>query len=220
MNSKDNNVLFLFSFFFLPARGCDAAAKVKIIPCPENIIALDCEMVGVGKSRKNSLARCSIVDYFGNVLYDQYVKPRKKVTDYRTRWSGIKPADLAEGAIPFEVARSQIICILSNKIVVGHALNFDIKILKLCLPKQQIRDTSKFLPLRVKADVKSNTTPSLRCLAKALLCRDIQYPTHCSIEDSVAAMDLYRAVEEEWERSLKSVYFHDSFWPEWVATAT
>lgn len=195
--------------------------EVKILPRPENIVALDCEMVGVGKSKKGSLARCSIVDYNGNVLYDQYVKPRKKVTDYRTRWSGIKPGDLdTASAVPFEVARSHVLSILSDKIVVGHALNFDMKILKMRLPKSQLRDTSQFLPLRVKADIKDNMTPSLARLAKVLLCRDIQYPTHCSVEDCIAAIDLYRSVEEEWERPQKSVYFDDSFWPDWIDAET
>ena len=194
--------------------------EVKILPLPENIVALDCEMVGVGKSKKGCLARCSIVGYNGSILYDQYVKPRQKVTDYRTRWSGIKPGDLEVGAIPFEVARSQIVSILSNKIVVGHALGFDMKILKIFLPKNQLRDTSQFLPLRVKADIKNNRTPSLARLAKVLLCRDIQYPTHCSVEDCIAAMDLYKSVEDEWERPLKSVYFDDSFWPDWIGAAT
>jgi hypothetical protein len=49
-----------------------------------NIVAMDCEMVGVGASGKQSvLARCSIVDYDGNVLYDKNVRPVEKVTGKR-----------------------------------------------------------------------------------------------------------------------------------------
>lgn len=45
------------------------------------ILAMDCEMVGVGSSGKTSvLARCSIVDYDGNVVYDKHVRPVEKVT--------------------------------------------------------------------------------------------------------------------------------------------
>lgn len=45
------------------------------------ILAMDCEMVGVGASGKTSvLARCSIVDYDGNVVYDKHVRPVEKVT--------------------------------------------------------------------------------------------------------------------------------------------
>ena len=170
-------------------------------------------MVGVGKAKRSSLARCSIVDYFGKILYDRFVKPHRKVTDYRTRWSGIVPENL-ENAVPFEVARSQIVKILRNKIVVGHALHFDMKILKLRLSKDRLRDTSTYEPLRRRAEMMDKPTPSLRELSKALLCRDIQHPTHCSVEDSLAAMDLYRVVQEEWEKPQKSMYFHDSFWPD------
>lgn len=45
------------------------------------IVAMDCEMVGVGLSGKQSaLARCSIVDFNGEVLYDKHVRPAEKIT--------------------------------------------------------------------------------------------------------------------------------------------
>lgn len=45
------------------------------------VCAMDCEMVGVGLSGKASaLARCSIVDFDGAVLYDKFVRPAEKVT--------------------------------------------------------------------------------------------------------------------------------------------
>ncbi len=61
-------------------------------------IALDCEMVGGGeKGRISMLARCSIVNHRGDVLLDTYVAPVAKVTDYRTRWSGIRARNLIGG---------------------------------------------------------------------------------------------------------------------------
>ena len=48
------------------------------------ILAMDCEMVGTGYLGKDSiLARISIVNLFGHCIYDKYVKPTDKVTDYR-----------------------------------------------------------------------------------------------------------------------------------------
>ena len=45
---------------------------------------MDCEMVGVGRDGTDSvLARVSIVNHFGNPVYDKFVAPREKVTDYR-----------------------------------------------------------------------------------------------------------------------------------------
>ena len=44
-------------------------------------VAMDCEMVGVGRGGKRSvLARCSIVDFEGKTLYDHFVKPLEKVS--------------------------------------------------------------------------------------------------------------------------------------------
>lgn len=61
-------------------------------------IALDCEMVGVGfDGKRHMLARVSIVNSHGHVVYDSFVAPQEKVVDYRTPVSGIKPANLKNG---------------------------------------------------------------------------------------------------------------------------
>ena len=65
---------------------------------PTKIIGIDCEMVGVGHGGKDSvLARVSLVNHFGHCIYDKFVKPREKVTDYRTAVSGIRPKDIENG---------------------------------------------------------------------------------------------------------------------------
>lgn len=65
---------------------------------PARCVAIDCEMVGVGPRGRNSqLARVSIVDGMLNCVYDKFVKPREAVTDYRTKFSGIRPNDLVNG---------------------------------------------------------------------------------------------------------------------------
>lgn len=62
------------------------------------VVAMDCEMVGVGMNGKDSiLARVSIVNQHGKVLYDKFVKPTEEVVDYRTAVSGIRPRDLVDG---------------------------------------------------------------------------------------------------------------------------
>lgn len=77
-------------------------------PSPSAVVALDCEMVGTGPGGCCSeLARCSIVDYHGNVLYDKYVQPGQPVTDYRTPWSGIQRHHLLK-ATPFGQAREEV----------------------------------------------------------------------------------------------------------------
>ena len=55
-------------------------------------------MVGVGPDGEDSiLARVSLVNQFGKCIYDKYVKPTEKVTDYRTAVSGIRPQDIQNG---------------------------------------------------------------------------------------------------------------------------
>lgn len=77
-------------------------------PCPSAVVALDCEMVGTGPGGCCSeLARCSIVDHHGTVLYDKYVQPCQPVTDYRTPWSGIQRHHLLD-ATPFAQARAEV----------------------------------------------------------------------------------------------------------------
>jgi hypothetical protein len=55
-------------------------------------------MVGTGPAGDFSmLARCSVVNHHGNVLYDSYVAPMDKITDYRTKFSGVTPQHLRGG---------------------------------------------------------------------------------------------------------------------------
>ena len=180
----------------------DMLDEPVILPEADNIVAMDCEMVGVGERKQNVLARCSIVDYYGNVVYDQYVKPSAPITDYRWRWSGILPVHMRR-AIPFNVARKQILRILQSKIIVGHSVHCDFKILKYRRASSHVRDTAKCVDLKAKAGFPLNQTPSLKRLSSAVLGRDIQSDTHCSVEDATASMDLYRTVEDKWESDLR-----------------
>lgn len=171
---------------------------------PRKMVAIDCEMVGTGpKGRVSSLARCSIVNYNGDVLYDEYIRPPCYIVDYRTRWSGIRKCHMVN-ATPFKTARSQILKILSGKVVVGHAIHNDYKALQYFHPKSLTRDTSQIPLLNRKADCPENVTLSLKHLTKKLLSRDIQtgLSGHSSVEDAQATLELYKLVEVEWEQHL------------------
>lgn len=56
------------------------------------ILALDCERIETKKGDR--LARISIINFYGNIVFDTLVKPWAKVTDYREWITGIKPDDL------------------------------------------------------------------------------------------------------------------------------
>lgn len=75
---------------------------------PRKCVAIDCEMVGTGPAGKMSeLARCTVVNYDGDVIYDKYVRPEFPIVDYRTRWSGITRRHM-ENATSFRVVRSEV----------------------------------------------------------------------------------------------------------------
>lgn len=170
---------------------------------PNKYVAIDCEMVGTGPKRLSELARCSIVSYEGDVIYDQFIRPASKVTDYRTRWSGIRRADLIN-ATPFAQARMEIMKLIKGKVVVGHAVHNDFKVIGYSHPPELIRDTSQIPLLNQKAGIEGNRCTSLKKLTKAIFSRDIQTGNkgHSSVEDARATMELYKVVEHEWERQL------------------
>lgn len=62
-------------------------------------------MVGVGfDGKQHMLARVSIVNSHGHVVYDSFVAPQEKVMDYRTPISGVKRSDLKNGKLPDFIA--------------------------------------------------------------------------------------------------------------------
>ncbi len=54
-------------------------------------------MVAVGPMKESALARVSIVNEYGFCLYDKFVKPKVKITDYRTAVSGVRESDMVNG---------------------------------------------------------------------------------------------------------------------------
>ena len=55
-------------------------------------------MVGVGPmGAESTLARVSVVNYFGAVLLDEFVRQKERVTDWRTQWSGVRAKDMING---------------------------------------------------------------------------------------------------------------------------
>ncbi|CAE6460718.1 unnamed protein product [Rhizoctonia solani] len=178
---------------------------------PGRYVAIDCEMVGVGQNgSESSLARASIVDFQGRVVLDEFVLQRERVTDYRTRVSGIRPIDM---------------------INVGHALHNDLSALLLSHPAARIRDTQVYAgrkPILGKGKGKANESEKtlwekyrsrqigLKKLVREELDVDIQTGEHSSVRhfhscagangllvtDARAAMAIYRLHKRAWDASL------------------
>ncbi|TYZ64942.1 hypothetical protein PybrP1_000615 [[Pythium] brassicae (nom. inval.)] len=169
------------------------------------ICAMDCEMVGVGLAGKTSaLARCSIVDFDGAVLYDKFVRPAEKVTDFRTHVSGIR-SRLLKTAIPFAQCLKEVGKLLKDKIIVGHALKNDFQALLFSPPKSTIRDTARYRPyMRRKKNGTKLYPKALKDLAGEVLGLEIQTGEHDSVEDARAALQLYKKEQFAWEKYLQS----------------
>lgn len=170
-------------------------------------LALDCEMVGtnappIGPRESSTLARISITNFHGHVIYDSYVSPPKghKITDYRTWVSGIKPHHLYQ-APSFEHVQDHVKSLLRGRILVGHALVNDFKALQFTHPKHMVRDTSTFAGFKKYA---VGRTPSLKKVAQNELGIQIQGAEHSSVEDARACMALYRKYKAEFEQRAAS----------------
>ena len=172
-------------------------------------IALDAEMVGIGpEGFTSALARVTIVDWSGDIVYDTCVQVDQPVTDYRTFVSGITPHHLQpeNGAIPFDECRGKVASILRGKILVGHALKNDLAVLRIHHPWQDIRDTAKYEPfMKTRFDDGVLWPRKLRELCKERLGKDIQEcgKAHSPIEDATSAMDLYKSVRTKWEKTMQ-----------------
>lgn len=65
---------------------------------PGKFLALDCEMVGIGiDGSESSLARVSLVNFYGAIQLDEFVRQRERVVDYRTQFSGVRETDMIKG---------------------------------------------------------------------------------------------------------------------------
>ena len=154
-------------------------------------------------TKKSALARVSAVNFYGDQVYDSYVRPKEEVTDWRTHVSGILPKHMVEARTLAEVQKD-IVGLLDGNTLVGHAIRNDLDALLLGHPKRDIRDTARHKPYRKLA---GGGSPRLKILAKELLGLDIQTEEHSSVEDARACMLLFRRDKDVFERE------HAKKWP-------
>ena len=171
---------------------------------PHHVMAMDCEMVGVGEDGTRSmLARVSLVDWNGAVLVDTFVKPTEPVTNYRTFVSGVRPHNLAGQAIDFQACRALVQNWLQHKpILVGHGLSNDLAALQMTHPWCYTRDSTTYLPFTKKP---CSSPKRLKVLVEEELGVSIQLEghEHCSVQDARAVMELYKLKQKEWDNYIR-----------------
>uniref|UniRef100_A0A8R1Y0V6 Exonuclease domain-containing protein n=1 Tax=Onchocerca volvulus TaxID=6282 RepID=A0A8R1Y0V6_ONCVO len=161
--------------------------KYGTVKVDSPFFAVDCEMctTEIGESE---LTRISIVNEYYEVLLDTLVKPRNRIVDYVTKYSGITEKMLENVNVRVEDVQKALSHILPNDaILVGHTLECDFKAMRITHP--YCIDISLCLNLSGKDRQRS----SLKTLARIFLDKEIQGENgHCSVDDAVITMQLLK----------------------------
>uniref|UniRef100_A0A182PL88 Exonuclease domain-containing protein n=1 Tax=Anopheles epiroticus TaxID=199890 RepID=A0A182PL88_9DIPT len=162
---------------------------------------IDCEMCGT-YGNKSVLTRVSMVDEQRKLVYDKLVKPATKITDYRTKFSGITPKMMVGVQTTLADVQRELREILPpDAILVGHSLNSDLLAMELLHP--YVIDTS------IIYNVTGNPMhkQKLKVLTKKFLDQEIQCGTggHDSYEDCAASLQLVQL------KLANDIYFGDQY---------
>ncbi len=173
-----------------------------VVPVTGNLtrlLAIDCEMVGAGVGGSLSiLARVSLVNSNGAVVYDTYVSPTHCVTDWRTRFSGIRPHHVKDAPKKSEVVE-KVRRLVAGRVLLGHAIHNDLEMLEIEHPQTHVRDSARY-PALMRSLPNGKLKPKkLSVLADEELGSTIQVGAHCSVEDARAVVALYKKHEQDWE---------------------
>nr|XP_027200651.1 putative exonuclease GOR [Dermatophagoides pteronyssinus] len=180
------NVHITKGYQFIETRNgfCHTISRPTEIP---KAYALDCEMCYTESACE--ICRITIINFNGEVIYDKLVKPKTKIIDYATKYSGINETDLLNVTNTLMDIQNDLKELISSEtIIIGHGLDSDFRALKLI--HKRIIDTTYLFPHKRGLPFKK----SLKTLAVDHLNRIIQEDDlgHDSAEDAKAALDLVK----------------------------
>ncbi|XP_023232958.1 RNA exonuclease 1 homolog isoform X1 [Centruroides sculpturatus] len=149
------------------------------------IFALDCEMCFTIQGLE--IAKISVVQSNGEIIYNTLVLPENPVIDYNTSFSGITEDDLINVNTTLEDVHEVLLKLFNSKtILIGHGLENDLKALRLI--HDTVIDTSIVFPHYYGLPYRR----SLKSLISHHLHKTIQENEtgHDSAEDARACMEL------------------------------
>ncbi|ETS86191.1 hypothetical protein PFICI_00019 [Pestalotiopsis fici W106-1] len=162
-------------------------------------VVLDCAMVGCIDGRDEAVQLCALDFFTGEVLINSIVKPWQQIIDWRTKITGLSPADMA-----IAMARGQTLVgsagarqelwkhIDENTILIGQSLNFDLNVLG--VSHATVVDSQIITSTAVFKDRKVGRRWGLQQLCKDILGLEIRQGAgtigHDSMEDSLSIREL------------------------------
>ncbi|KAI6047403.1 ribonuclease H-like protein [Pisolithus marmoratus] len=174
-----------------PPKSSDGHTSVETGDTALDVVALDCEMIYTTGGMR--VARVSVVDGTGTEVFDELIRMDDDVDiiDYNTRFSGICQEKHEKAFLTLSSARQSLDAFINSEtIIIGHALENDLKTLRMI--HHRCIDTVVLFPHRAGPPYRR----SLRDLAKEHLGTVIQAGDgssgHSSVEDSIATLDLVR----------------------------
>lgn len=156
------------------------------------VLALDCEMCYAYEGKP--VARVTLVDHRGRVVFDAVVRPSSPLLDPNTRFTGLSRQDLDRATTTLaQVHRKLLELVAESSVLVGHSLEHDLTSLRLL--HGTVVDTSVVFGHPWGRPHKR----ALRSLARDHLGKTIQRGRgrtsgagHDSTEDAVTCMELMR----------------------------
>ncbi|KAH7125234.1 hypothetical protein B0J11DRAFT_527777 [Dendryphion nanum] len=173
--------------------------SISISQIPKrSVIAIDCEMVGVGHNGSTSeIAHIAAIDVLTReIIIDSLVQPTRSVTDWRTQYSGITKnammTAVAQNCVlkGWREARAELWKHMDAKtILVGHALQHDLQYLR--MQHSRIVDSAILATDAVGPEVRRQW--GLKTLCQQLRDKEIQTMKrkgHDPVEDAFAAREV------------------------------
>ena len=130
---------------------------------PGDVAAIDCEFVAtapeeskfssdgrkiITKPVQLALARVSVCRGDGTPIIDDYILKTSPISDYLTRFSGLRPGDLDPSVSPHHLVtlktaylKLRYLVDVAKVVFVGHGLKKDFRICNLSVPESQIIGT-------------------------------------------------------------------------------
>ncbi|KAG2023866.1 MipD protein [Coprinopsis cinerea AmutBmut pab1-1] len=164
-----------------------------------SVITVNVGLVEAHYGRRRSIpmvARVTLIDHRSAVLLDTYVQPTHRITDYRTESTGLNYLHF-QNAPTFESVQRATAKMIMNNVIVGHRLWEFLSVMGLSHPAIDTRDLALFRPLRKR--LKSRCILDLRTLVRFFVGKDVGYGYEDSLENAIAAMELFRVCHPIFE---------------------